>query len=100
MELTPWEKDKLPLGIAALPEERRKARGSRLSYLDAVAGLPAAIMEGARDGRSGAGLMSHCTTPLTRQRLLNRAAGLIPEIPVEATLCDGIKPMTVSSPDT
>ncbi len=100
MELTPWEKDKLALATTALPEERRKARGLRLSYFDAVAGLPAAIMEGARDGRSGAGLVSHGTTPLTRQQLLNRVAGMIPEIPVKATLCDGTMLVTVPNPDT
>lgn len=100
MELTPREKDKLLLFTAALLAERRKARGVKLNYPEAVAYLSAAIMEGARDGRTVAELMSHGTTLLARRDVMEGVAEMIPEIQVEATFPDGTKLVTVHNPIT
>ena len=98
MELTPREKDKLLVFTAALLAERRLARGLRLNYPEAVALLSAAIMEGARDGRTVAELMSHGTTILTREQVMEGVPEMIPEIQVEATFPDGTKLVTVHHP--
>ena len=98
MELTPREKDKLLIFTAALVAERRRARGLRLNYPEAVALISAAIMEGARDGRSVAELMSYGSTILTRADVMDGIAEMIPEIQVEATFPDGTKLVTVHQP--
>lgn len=98
MELTPREKDKLLIFTAALLAERRKARGLKLNYPEAVAFISAAIMEGARDGRTVAELMSYGTTLLSREDVMDGIAELIPEIQVEATFPDGTKLVTVHQP--
>ena len=98
MELTPREKDKLLLFTAALVAERRLARGVKLNYPEAVAYITAAIMEGARDGRTVADLMSHGATLLHRGQVMDGVAEMIPEIQVEATFPDGTKLVTVHNP--
>jgi urease subunit gamma len=98
MELTPREKDKLLIFTASLVAERRKARGLKLNYPEAVAFISAAIMEGARDGRSVAELMSYGTTLLSRADVMDGIAELIPEIQIEATFPDGTKLVTVHHP--
>ena len=98
MELTPREKDKLLLFTAALLAERRKARGLKLNYPEAVAYLSAAIMEGARDGRTVAELMHYGTTLLTRADVMDGVAEMISDIQVEATFPDGTKLVTVHQP--
>ena len=98
MELTPREKDKLLIFTAALVAERRRARGLKLNYPEAVAFISAAIMEGARDGRSVADMMSYGTTLLNRGDVMDGVAELIPEIQVEATFPDGTKLVTVHNP--
>jgi urease subunit gamma len=98
MELTPREKDKLLIFTAALVAERRKARGLKLNYPESVAFISAAIMEGARDGRTVADLMSYGTTLLSRADVMDGIPELIPEIQVEATFPDGTKLVTVHHP--
>ena len=98
MELTPREKDKLLIFTAALLAERRKARGLKLNYPEAVALITAAIMEGARDGRTVAELMSEGTKILARDDVMEGIAEMIPEIQVEATFPDGTKLVTVHHP--
>ena len=98
MELTPREKDKLLLFTAALLAERRLARGLKLNYPEAVAYVSAAILEGARDGRSVADLMSFGTTLLVREQVMEGVPEMIPEIQVEATFPDGTKLVTVHDP--
>jgi len=98
MELTPREKDKLLLFTAALLAERRKARGVKLNYPEAVAYISAAILEGARDGRTVAELMSYGTTLLTRADVMEGIPELIPDVQVEATFPDGTKLVTVHHP--
>jgi len=98
MELSPREKDKLMLFTAALLAERRKARGVRLNYPEAVAYISAAILEGARDGRTVADLMSYGATLLTRADVMDGIAEMIPEVQVEATFPDGTKLVTVHNP--
>ena len=98
MELTPRERDKLLIFTAARVAERRKARGLKLNYPEAVAFLSAAIMEGARDGRSVAELMQAGTTILTRDDVMDGVPEMIPEIQVEATFPDGTKLVTVHQP--
>ncbi|TMH23493.1 MAG: urease subunit gamma [Betaproteobacteria bacterium] len=98
MELTPREKDKLLLFTAGLVAERRLARGLKLNYPEAVAYVSAAIMEGARDGRTVAELMSHGTTLLTRGQVQDGVPEMIPEIQIEATFPDGTKLVTVHHP--
>lgn len=98
MELTPREKDKLLLFTAALLAERRRARGLKLNYPEAIAFISAAIMEGARDGRSVADLMSYGTTLLNRNDVMEGVAEMIAEVQVEATFPDGTKLVTVHQP--
>jgi urease subunit gamma len=98
MELSPREKDKLLLFTAALVAERRKARGVKLNYPEAVAFISAAIMEGARDGRTVADLMSYGATLLTRDDVMDGIAEMIHEVQVEATFADGTKLVTVHDP--
>ena len=98
MELTPREKDKLLIFTAALVAERRRARGLKLNYPESVAFISAAIMEGARDGRTVAELMSYGTTLLSRVDVMDGIPELIPEIQVEATFPDGTKLVTVHHP--
>jgi len=98
MELTPREKDKLLLFTAALLAERRKARGLKLNYPEAVAFISAAILEGARDGRSVAELMNFGTTLLSRADVMEGVPEMIPDVQVEATFPDGTKLVTVHSP--
>jgi len=98
MELTPREKDKLLIFTAALLAERRKARGLKLNYPEAVALISAAIMEGARDGRGVSDLMSWGATLLKREEVMEGVPELIPEIQVEATFPDGTKLVTVHHP--
>jgi urease subunit gamma len=98
MELTPREKDKLLLFTAALLAERRLGRGLRLNYPEAIALISAAIMEGARDGRTVAELMSFGTTLLTRGQVMEGVPEMIPEIQIEATFPDGTKLVTVHNP--
>ena len=98
MELTPREKDKLLIFTAALLAERRKARGVKLNYPEAIAYISAAIMEGARDGRTVAELMSYGTKLLTRTDVMEGVPEMIPDIQVEATFPDGTKLVTVHHP--
>lgn len=98
MELTPREKDKLLIFTAALLAERRKARGLKLNYPESVAFITAAVMEGARDGRSVADLMHYGTTLLTRADVMEGIPEMIPDIQVEATFPDGTKLVTVHQP--
>ncbi len=98
MELTPREKDKLLIFTAALVAERRRARGLRLNYPEAVALISAAILEGARDGRSVADLMGFGKTVLARDDVMDGVPEMIPEIQVEATFPDGTKLVTVHQP--
>ena len=98
MELTPREKDKLLIFTAALLAERRKARGLKLNYPEAVAFITAALLEGAREGRTVQDLMSFGTTLLTRNDVMEGVAEMVPEIQVEATFPDGTKLVTVHNP--
>jgi urease subunit gamma len=98
MELTPREKDKLLLFTAALVAERRKARGLKLNYPEAIALISAAVMEGARDGKTVAELMSEGRTILSRDDVMDGIAEMIPDIQVEATFPDGSKLVTVHQP--
>ena len=98
MELTPREKDKLLLFTAALVAERRLARGVRLNYPEAIAYISAAILEGARDGRSVAEMMNYGATLLSRAQVMDGVAEMIPEIQIEATFPDGTKLVTVHHP--
>ncbi|MGZ5597424.1 MAG: urease subunit gamma, partial [Usitatibacter sp.] len=90
--------DKLLIFTAGLVAERRKERGLKLNYPEAVAYISAAIMEGARDGRSVSELMGFGTTLLTRADVMDGVAEMIPEIQVEATFPDGTKLVTVHHP--
>lgn len=98
MDLTPREKDKLLLFTAGLLAERRKARGLKLNYPEAVALISCAILEGARDGRSVADLMDYGRTFLTRNDVMEGIAEMIHEVQVEATFPDGTKLVTVHDP--
>ncbi len=98
MELTPREKDKLLLFTAGLVAERRLARGVILNYPEAVAYISCAILEGARDGKTVAELMSFGTTLLKRDQVMEGVPEMIPEIQVEATFPDGTKLVTVHQP--
>lgn len=98
MELTPREKDKLLLFTAALVAERRKARGLKLNYPEAVAYISAAILEGARDGKTVAELMDEGRQVLGRSDVMDGVAEMISEIQVEATFPDGTKLVTVHHP--
>ena len=98
MELTPREKDELLLFTAALVAERRKARGLKLNYPEAVALISAAVLEWARDGKTVAELMHLGTTVLTRADVMEGIPEMIPDIQVEATFPDGTKLVTVHHP--
>jgi len=98
MELSPREKDKLLLFTAALLAERRRERGLKLNYPEAVAYISAAILEGARDGRSVAELMDYGRTLLGADDVMEGVAAMIPEVQVEATFPDGTKLVTVHEP--
>jgi urease subunit gamma len=98
MELTPREKDKLLIFTAALLAERRRARGLKLNYPETVALITSAILEGARDGKTVAELMSYGSTVITRAEVMDGIAEMIPEIQVEATFPDGTKLVTVHQP--
>jgi urease subunit gamma len=98
MELTPREKDKLLVFTAALLAERRKAKGLKLNYPEAVAFISAAIMEGAREGRGVAELMGWGATLLKRDEVMQGVPEMVPDIQVEATFPDGTKLVTVHNP--
>jgi urease subunit gamma len=98
MELTPREKDKLLIFTAALLAQQRQARGLKLNYPEAVALISAAIMEGARDGKTVAQLMSDGKLILSRADVMEGVAEMIPDIQVEATFPDGTKLVTVHQP--
>ena len=98
MELSPREKDKLLLFTAALVAERRRARGLKLNYPEAIALISAAILEGARDGLSVAELMNRGRTVLTADDVMDGVASMIDEVQVEATFPDGTKLVTVHDP--
>ena len=98
MELTPREKDKLLVFTAALLAERRKEKGLKLNYPEAVAFISAALMEGAREGRSVSELMGWGATLLTRADVMEGVPEMIPEIQIEATFPDGTKLVTVHNP--
>jgi len=98
VDLTPREKDKLLIFTAGLVAERRLARGLKLNYPEAVALISAAILEGARDGRTVADLMHFGTTVLSRADVMEGIPEMIPEVQVEATFADGTKLVTVHHP--
>ncbi|MCZ4283417.1 urease subunit gamma [Marinobacter sp. 71-i] len=98
MELTPRDKDKLLLFTAALLAERRKAKGLKLNYPEAVALISAEIMEGAREGRTVAEMMTAGTEILTRDDVMEGVAEMVDEVQVEATFPDGTKLVTVHNP--
>ncbi|MEM6251345.1 MAG: urease subunit gamma [Cyanobacteria bacterium P01_D01_bin.156] len=98
MQLTPQEKDKLLIFTAALVAERRKERGLKLNHPESVAYISAAILEGARDGRTVAELMTYGTTLLKRDDVMDGIAEMIHEVQVEATFPDGTKLVTVHNP--
>jgi urease subunit gamma len=98
VELTPREKDKLLIFTAGLLAERRKGRGLKLNYPEAIAFISAAILEGAREGRSVQDLMSFGATLLKRADVMEGVPEMIPEIQVEATFPDGTKLVTVHNP--
>ena len=98
MDLTPREKDKLLIFTAALVAERRRDRGLKLNHPEAVAFITAAVLEGARDGRTVAELMSYGATLLTRADVMDGVPEMIPDVQVEATFPDGTKLVTVHEP--
>jgi urease subunit gamma len=98
MDLSPREKDKLLIFTAGLVAERRKARGLKLNYPESIAYISAAVLEGARDGRTVAELMHLGTTLLSRADVMDGIAEMIPDIQVEATFPDGTKLVTVHQP--
>ena len=98
MELTPREKDKLLIFTAALLAERRKGKGLKLNYPEAVALITAALLEGAREGRSVQELMAYGATLLKRNDVMEGVPEMVPEIQVEATFPDGTKLVTVHNP--
>ncbi len=98
MDLSPREKDKLLIFTAGLVAERRKARGLKLNYPEAVALISAQLLEGARDGKTVAELMHFGTTILSRDDVMEGIAEMIPDVQVEATFPDGTKLVTVHQP--
>ena len=98
MDLTPRERDKLMIFTAGLLAERRMARGLKLNHPEAIAYITAAVMEGARDGRSVAELMRLGATMLKREQVMEGVPEMIPDIQVEATFPDGTKLVTVHNP--
>ncbi len=100
MELTPREKDKLLIFVAAQLADQRRARGVKLNYPESVALISAAIMEGARDGQSVAALMAAGTQILKREDVMEGIPELLGDVQVEATFPDGTKLVTVHNPIT
>ena len=98
MELSPREKDKLLLFTAALLAERRRERGVKLNYPESIALISAAILEGARDGRSGAALMDYGRTILSAEEVMDGVVAMVHDVQVEATFPDGTKLVTVHDP--
>jgi urease subunit gamma len=98
MQLSPQEKDKLLIFTAALLAERRKDKGLKLNYPEAIAYISAAILEGAREGQTVAELMSYGTTLLTKDQVIEGISEMIDEVQVEATFPDGTKLVTVHNP--
>jgi urease subunit gamma len=98
MDLLPRERDKLLLFTAALLAERRRARGLKLNYPEAIALISAAILEGARDGRSVAELMALGRTVLSADDVMDGVPAMIHDVQVEATFPDGTKLVTVHDP--
>ena len=98
MDLTPREKDKLLIFTAALVAERRRARGLKLNYPEAIAFISAALLEGARDGRTVAELMEAGRTILSRDDVMPGVAEMIHDVQIEATFPDGTKLVTVHQP--
>ena len=98
MDLSPREKDKLLIFVAAQVAERRRARGLKLNYPEAIALISAAILEGARDGRSVSELMQYGTTILRRDEVMEGIPEMVDEVQVEATFPDGTKLVTVHQP--
>lgn len=98
MDLTPREKDKMMIFTAGLLAERRLARGVKLNYPETIAFISAALLEGARDGKTVAQLMHEGTTLLTREQVMEGIPEMIPDIQVEATFPDGTKLVTVHDP--
>jgi urease subunit gamma len=98
MELTPREKDKLFIYVAALVARDRRARGLKLNYPESVALISAAILEGARDGKSVASLMHEGTQLLSRDDVMDGIAEMLDEVQIEATFPDGTKLVTVHNP--
>ena len=98
MDLTPREKDQLLIFTAGLVAERRLARGVKLNYPETIAYISAALLEGARDGRTVADLMHFGTTLLSREQVMEGIPEMIPDIQVEATFPDGTKLVTVHQP--
>ena len=97
---SPREKDKLLIFTAALLAERRKAKGLKLNYPEAVAYITAAVMEGAREGRTVSELMSSGARLLRREEVMEGVPEMIPEVQVEATFPDGTKLVTIHHPIT
>lgn len=98
MELTPREKDKLLIFVAAQLAEQRRARGVKLNYPECIALISAAVMEGARDGRTVAELMSAGGRIVAREDVMDGIAEMIHDVQVEATFPDGTKLVTVHDP--
>lgn len=98
MDLTPREKDKLLIYVAAMVARDRKARGLKLNHPEAIALITAEVLEGIRDGRSVADLMQYGRTILTRADVMDGIAEMIPEIQVEGTFPDGTKLVTIHQP--
>ena len=98
MQLSPQEKDKLAIFTAGLLAERRKEKGLKLNYPEAVAYISAGLLEGAREGRSVADLMSYGKTLLTRDDVMEGIPEMVQEVQVEATFPDGTKLVTVHHP--
>jgi urease subunit gamma len=98
VNLTPREKDKLQISLAAMVAERRLRRGVKLNYPEAIALISDYVLEGARDGRTVAELMRDGATVLTREQVMEGVAEMIHEIQVEATFPDGTKLVTVHQP--
>jgi len=98
MQLSPREKDKLLIAMAAEVARKRLARGVRLNYPEAIALITDAVVEGARDGRSVADLMESGATVVTREMCMDGIAEMIPDVQVEATFPDGTKLVTVHDP--
>ena len=98
MQLTPRERDKLLVAMAAEVARKRLSRGVRLNYPEAIALITDAVVEGARDGRSVADLMEAGAQVITRDMVMKGIAEMIPEVQVEATFPDGTKLVTIHHP--